>query len=177
MRADPIRIVIIGILVFLLVLITIPILMSIFMGWQLPMSGMMDMMGGFPMFIMALPIWALFIILIIFLIGLVQKDGGESREIYTRADVNVEKAGKAPDVTEPDIFRVLKPDERRVVELLMKNGGVMTQKDLRWELGMNRVQIHRVLERLEERNIVSRRSIGNTNEVRLSEWFMEKYVS
>jgi len=156
------------------------------MGFGLSMPMMPWMMNEGPhMFGMFIPFWSIFLILLVLLAGVIYiltTDRG--RGLYTKEGrrVVVEEplaseppASPAGDEEEPDIFKVLKPDERRVVELLIRNGGVMLQKDLRWELGMNRVQIHRVLERLEERNIVVRRSVGNTNEVRLADWLLERY--
>jgi len=52
----------------------------------------------------------------------------------------------------------------------------MLQSDLRWRTGLTRLQVHRVLKRLEERGILSRRRYGNTNMVELSEWIREKYM-
>ncbi len=186
MTDDAVRLVLAIVLILLLGIFLIPIVMMLFMGFRfsMPMSPwMMD--EGPHMFGMFIPFWSVFLILLVLLAGviyLLSTDRG--RGLYTREGGRVvvestpEEASKASDEggeEEPEIMRVLKPDERRVVELLIENGGVMLQKDLRWELGMNRVKIHRILERLEERNIIVRRSVGNTNEVRLADWLMERY--
>lgn len=73
-----------------------------------------------------------------------------------------------------DLLRVLKPDEKRVVELLIENNGKMLQKEIRWSLGYTRLKTHRIIEGLVERNIVKRRKVGSTNEIILSEWIMER---
>ncbi len=188
MTDDAVRLVLAIVLILLLGIFLIPLVMMLFMGFQFSMPMMQGMMGdGAHMFGMFIPFWSVFLILLVLLAGviyLLSTDRG--RGLYTREGgrVVVEStpeggANKASDEgseEEPEIMRVLKPDERRVVELLIENGGVMLQKDLRWELGMNRVQIHRILERLEERNIIVRRSVGNTNEVRLADWLMERYT-
>ncbi len=187
MTDDAVRLVLAIVLILLIGIFLIPLLMMLFMGFQFSMPMMQGMMGdGAHMFGMFIPFWSVFLILLVLLAGviyLLSTDRG--RGLYTREGgrVVVEPVAReeARDDAvergdeEPEIMRVLKPDERRVVELLIENGGVMLQKDLRWELGMNRVQIHRILERLEERNIIVRRSVGNTNEVRLADWLMKRY--
>ncbi len=168
------------ILVIFLLILGIPMFMMLFMGWGTTpttggmMGGMMNM--GMHMFNMFIPFWFFLFFFLVVLVGLIymvsQKSYREPERPVSRVvSKPVEKVEE-----EPDIFKVLRPDEKMVVELLIKNGGKMLQKDLRWELGMNRVQIHRIIERLEERNIVSRKPVGNTNEVILADWILKKYV-
>ncbi len=167
------------ILAIFLLILGIPMFMILFMGWRANpmnwgmMDGMMDM--GMHMFNMFIPFWFFLIFFIIVVVGIIYLSTQKS---YKEPEKPVSKPIKSQvekTEEEPDIFKVLRPDEKMVVDLLIKNGGKMLQKDLRWELGMNRVQIHRVIERLEERNIVSRKPVGNTNEVILADWILEKY--
>jgi len=72
------------------------------------------------------------------------------------------------------ILRVLKEDERRVVEALIEEGGTMLQKDIRWKLGLSRVKIHRILARLAERGIVTAEKHYNTNKITLADWLLKK---
>lgn len=131
---------------------------------------------GMHMFNMFIPFWFLLFFFLVVILGLIYMASQKSyRELDRPVSNRVSRpAGEVMD--EPDVFKVLRPDEKMVVDLLIKNGGKMLQKDLRWDLGMSRVQIHRVVERLEERNIVSRRPVGNTNEVILADWILKKYV-
>ena len=173
------------ILAIFIILLIIPIFMMFFMGWNIPqswgmMGGMMNM--GMHMFNMIIPFWfflLLFIVLIVGVLYLVSSSGTKNSTSYTSGYIHsyTPSTGDKESLEEgePDIFKVLKPDEKQVVQLLIKNGGKMLQKDIRWELNMNRVQIHRILERLEERNIVSRKPVGNTNEVVLADWILKKY--
>ncbi len=73
-----------------------------------------------------------------------------------------------------DILKVLKPDERLVVELLLKNGGKMLQRDIRWEAGFSRLKTHRVITRLIERGIVKKMPMGNTNQIILEDWLIKR---
>jgi hypothetical protein len=83
-------------------------------------------------------------------------------------DEGVEKLGIE------DILKVLKPDERKVVEVLIENNGKMYQKDIRWETGYTRLKTHRIIKRLIERKIVKKRSFGNTNEIILEDWILKR---
>ncbi len=65
-------------------------------------------------------------------------------------------------------FNFLLPDEKAIVEVLLKHGGAMLQKDISRETGLTRVKVHRVIARLAERGLVSVERAGNTNMVRLN---------
>lgn len=68
------------------------------------------------------------------------------------------------------VMRALKPDERRVVEILRAHEGMSLQKDIAREAQLSRLKIHRIVARLVERGIVTVREHGRTNEVRLVDW-------
>ena len=72
------------------------------------------------------------------------------------------------------ILRVLKPDELRVVEMLLDHEGSYLQKWIAKDGGMSRLQAHRVVSRLTERKLVTVARSGNTNEVSLAPWLMGK---
>lgn len=76
------------------------------------------------------------------------------------------EAVKPLDVT----LRLLNEDERRIVELLARNGGQMLQKDISYELKLNRVKTHRVLVGLIERGVVGAEKHFNTNMITLADW-------
>ena len=67
-------------------------------------------------------------------------------------------------------IRLLAPDERRVVDSLVKAGGAMLQKDISWELGYSRVKTHRVLVKLLRRGVVTAEKYYNTNRIQLAYW-------
>lgn len=71
------------------------------------------------------------------------------------------------------VLRTLKPDERKVVEVLDIHGGTYLQKYITKEAGLSRLKTHRVVATLSERGIVHVERQGNTNEVSLVKWFQE----
>lgn len=72
------------------------------------------------------------------------------------------------------VLRVLNDEERKVVETLVAEGGMMLQKDIRWKTGLSRVKTHRVLFRLAKRGIVSAEKYYNTNKITLADWLTKE---
>jgi len=72
------------------------------------------------------------------------------------------------------VLRVLNEDERKVIEILVAEGGTMLQKDIRWKTGLSRVKTHRILFRLAKRGIVSAEKYYNTNRITLADWLTNK---
>lgn len=70
-------------------------------------------------------------------------------------------------------LRLLDPDERMVVEAVVRAGGTMLQKDISYELGFSRVKTHRTLVRLIERGVVTAEKEYNTNRIELADWLNE----
>ena len=68
------------------------------------------------------------------------------------------------------VLRVLENDEKKVIETLSAEGGIMLQKDIRWKTGFSRVKTHRILLRLTKRGIVSAEKHYNTNKITLADW-------
>jgi uncharacterized membrane protein len=96
---------------------------------------------------------------------------GEGKpEIEPSSVPMVEKGESALDA----VLRVLNEDEKKVIEILVDEGGTMLQKDIRWKTGLSRVKTHRILFRLAKRGIVSAEKYYNTNKVTLAEWLTNK---
>ena len=72
------------------------------------------------------------------------------------------------------VLRVLKEDERKVIETIVAEGGIMLQKDIRWKTGFSRVKTHRIIYRLAERGVVSAEKHYNTNKITLADWLLGK---
>ncbi len=72
------------------------------------------------------------------------------------------------------VYKTLKPDEKKVLEVLSTHDGKYLQKYIRQEAGLSRLKVHRILARLAERSIVSLKKSGNTNEVTLADWLQTK---
>jgi len=90
-----------------------------------------------------------------------------------------EKPSSVPTVEKREsalgaVLRVLNDDERKVVETLVGEGGMMLQKDIRWKTGLSRVKTHRVLFRLAKRGIVSAEKYYNTNKITLADWLTKE---
>ena len=68
------------------------------------------------------------------------------------------------------IVKTLTDEERRVIQVLKTHNGKYLQKYIRKEAGLSRLKTHRILARLADRDIVTLKKSGNTNEVQLSEW-------
>ena len=83
-------------------------------------------------------------------------------------------AGEAGEPALQSVLRVLKDDERAVVETLVSEGGTMLQKDIRWKTGFSRVKTHRILLRLVKRGVVSAEKYFNTNKITLADWLMKE---
>lgn len=80
---------------------------------------------------------------------------------------------KTPSPTEDKLLtlmRASKPDERKVLEVLVTHDGKCLQKTIVKESGLSRLKVHRIVSRFAERGIVSVSESGNTNEVSLSQW-------
>lgn len=67
----------------------------------------------------------------------------------------------------------LKGDEKTAYGLLSAAGGEMTQKELSSEAGFSAVRTHRVLHRLQSKNIISISPSGMTNKILLSDSAMD----
>ena len=71
------------------------------------------------------------------------------------------------------IMRTLKPEERKVVEVLLVHKGTYLQKYISKEANLSKVKAHRVVARLSDRGLVLVVKRGNTNEVSLVDWFLD----
>ena len=81
--------------------------------------------------------------------------------------VRAETASKSARVSAEIILSLLRDDERRIVQLLLDNGGQMRQYELVHMTGLNKVRVHRALKALEDRGVVEIQKIGKVNNVRL----------
>ena len=93
---------------------------------------------------------------------------GRKADVQLPAVQVTEEGGSVVDA----VLRVLKEDEKKVIETLVSEGGTMLQKDIRWKTGFSRVKTHRVLYRLAERGIVTAEKHYNTNKIKLADWLM-----
>lgn len=73
------------------------------------------------------------------------------------------------------ILTILDPDEREVIELVIKNKGRVTQSVVSRRMG--KVKAFRVIERLRKRGVLKKEPYGKTNMVSLTEDFEKILVS
>ena len=68
------------------------------------------------------------------------------------------------------VVKTLSENERKVIGILAAHDGRYLQKYIRNEVGLSRLQTHRVVARLAERGVVTLEKTGNTNNVLLADW-------
>jgi len=61
------------------------------------------------------------------------------------------------------VAKILPPEERKVVTLLLENKSSLEQNKLVALSGYNKVKISRLVKELEARNVVKKTNLGNTN--------------
>ena len=67
------------------------------------------------------------------------------------------------------LLNLLNPEEKEIIEHLIKNNGISNQYELNHLKGMTRLKVHRILEKLEEKQIISRTRIGKINKINMTE--------
>jgi|WetSurMetagenome_2_1015567.scaffolds.fasta_scaffold707350_1 predicted transcriptional regulator len=72
------------------------------------------------------------------------------------------------------VSKTLTEDERKIITTLQTHNGKYLQKYIKAETGLSRLQTHRILARLAERGMVSLEKTGNTNQVALANWLIQK---
>lgn len=75
-------------------------------------------------------------------------------------------ASEKPDErTREDILRLLEGDERKLYQMILDSGGEILQKDLVLESDYNKVKVTRLLDKLEEKRLITRMRHGMTNRI------------
>jgi uncharacterized membrane protein len=72
------------------------------------------------------------------------------------------------------VSKTLTDDERKIITVLQAHNGKYLQKYIKAETDLSRLQTHRILARLADRDIVSLEKTGNTNQVILADWLNQK---
>jgi hypothetical protein len=93
-------------------------------------------------------------------------------------EIKHEQPNKSSPPQEPQsleaVKKVLRDDERKVIELLISSGGSMLQRDIARQTGFSRVKTHRILYRLSTRDIITAEKYYNTYRIKLAEWLTTK---
>lgn len=72
------------------------------------------------------------------------------------------------------IQNLMKPDEKKVLEVLSLHGGKILQKHISKETNLSRLKTHRIIAGFVQRGIVTVKPYGNTNEVSIAEWILSE---
>jgi len=91
-----------------------------------------------------------------------------------KQEANVKTALQADQQALEAVKKVLKDDERKIVELLMNSGGSTLQREIARQSGFSRVKTHRILYRLSTRGIVVAEKYFNTYKITLADWLFPK---
>ncbi|UCE45994.1 MAG: hypothetical protein JSU93_03795 [Methanobacteriota archaeon] len=108
-----------------------------------------------------------------------QPEEGEAAAEESRqaAPEDSERAAPQPETGKPLdegkretylILRLLSGDERRMFKAVMDAGGAALQKDLIKNTKMSNAKVSRVLDRLQEKGVITKARHGSTNMVRIS---------
>jgi uncharacterized membrane protein len=68
---------------------------------------------------------------------------------------------------------LLLPDEKTIIHFLKENGFESTQSRLVKETGLSKVQVHRILSRLEAKGVLEKHKYGLTNKIVLKKELFE----
>ena len=62
---------------------------------------------------------------------------------------------------------LLTPDEKLILDIILKHNGEVTQKELTLDSGLSKVKIFRITERLESKGIIIKKDYGQTKKILL----------
>ena len=83
--------------------------------------------------------------------------------------------GKKSQVDRRSALRLLNGTERDIMNVLIENGGEVTQSKIGKETGLSKVVVFRSLDRLRSRGIISKEGKGKTNIIRLDDDIMNVF--
>ena len=113
-------------------------------------------------------LWVIIILLAVIIVYLWYNGG---RKISEKVVKEV-SAGSVENEKIDIALRLLNDNEKLVVQALIDHGGVMLQKDISYELELTRVQTHRTIQSLLDREIVTTQDHYNTKKVTLAKWLI-----
>lgn len=120
-------------------------------------------------------LWIIIILLLVIIVYLWFMGVRKNPQILSvqESEVNASK----PETIETEkidvALRLLNDNEKQIVQALIEHGGTMLQKDISNELEMTRVQTHRTIQSLIERDIVTSEDHFNTKKITLADWLIQ----
>jgi uncharacterized membrane protein len=118
-------------------------------------------------------LWVIIILLVVIIVYLWYTGNRKHTET---PEETVEDTPEAENIETDKItvaLRLLNDNEKLIVQALIGHGGEMLQKDISYELELTRVQTHRTVQSLIEREIVTTEDHYNTKKVTLAKWLIQ----
>ena len=81
---------------------------------------------------------------------------------------------KTSSKAQKNIIKTLTHNESIITGLLIKNGGIVTQKDILSQTKLPKSTLSRTIKKMQAKNIIEVRGFGMTNKVWLTDWFKER---
>jgi uncharacterized membrane protein len=114
------------------------------------------------------------IIVLLFVVILYQWYNQNKEQKYIHKDIKTQFEPKQMEIDKIEVaLKLLNENEKLIVQALIEKGGEILQKDISSEMGLSRVQTHRSVQSLINRDIVTVENYFNTNKISLSEWLKE----
>ncbi|MCS4542242.1 MAG: hypothetical protein HY929_08025 [Euryarchaeota archaeon] len=79
---------------------------------------------------------------------------------------------KQEKIAKEFVLSLLDGDEKKIFQKIVESGGEVLQKDLVLETGFSKVQVTRLLDKLEEKGLIIKKRYGLTNKVVLSKNYL-----
>ncbi len=93
--------------------------------------------------------------------------------IYYLMIGKVERKEKSLKKNTDILLRFLNPDEKKLVNALIENNGKVLQAEITRLPGMSKLKSHRVIQRLIDRGVIEKETLGKTNVVRFTKEIKE----
>ena len=117
-------------------------------------------------------LWVIILLLIIIIVYFWYIGDGKNKESTEKPETKTETEPFESNKIEAAL-RLLNENKKLVVQALIDHGGEMLQKDISYELDITRVQTHRILQSLINREIVTTEYHYNTKEITLANWLIQ----
>jgi len=93
--------------------------------------------------------------------------------VYYLMSQRVEHKSEVAKHNTTALIRFLNPDERNIIDRIIQGNGRALQSELTRELGLSKVKIHRVVDKLKKRGIIFMSKYGKTNSIVLNKDLLE----
>ena len=118
-------------------------------------------------------LWIIIILLVI-IIAYLWFTGGKRQPVKAIPVQDSQNETQSIETDKIDVaLRLLNDHEKQIVQALIDNGGEMLQKDISYQLNLTRVQTHRAIQSLIERDIVTAEDHFNTKKITLRDWLLK----